>query len=136
MSNNIHLSRDPFNGNQTLGKIEVRSSDGPVLFKCHSLELPWRNNVRRISCIPTGEYPLALRNSPKYGNHIHILDVPNRDLILIHPANFVSQLLGCIAPGLNRIDVNKDGVIDVASSKAAMTELLKYVDNDSKIFIY
>ena len=66
---------------------------------CYTIELPWLGNQRRISCIPEGEYFLQLRFSPKFKWHFLLMDVPGRDLILIHPANDAKlELLGCIAP--------------------------------------
>lgn len=63
------------------------------------IELPWLNNQRTISCIPEGEYTLRARSSKKFGNHLHVLDVRNRSLILMHPANNAShELQGCLAP--------------------------------------
>jgi len=64
-----------------------------------AIELPWLNNQRHISCIPEGEYELKARYSPKFGHHLHIVEVIDRSLILIHPANNAKlELRGCIAP--------------------------------------
>ena len=66
---------------------------------CYTIELPWLGNQKRISCIPEGEYILQKRFSPKFQWHLHLKNVPGRDLILIHPANDAKmELLGCIAP--------------------------------------
>jgi len=66
---------------------------------CFSIELPWRNNLRSVSCIPEGNYALRRRNSEHFGWHLEVLDVPGRDAILIHPANSaLKELKGCIAP--------------------------------------
>jgi hypothetical protein len=66
---------------------------------CYTIELPWLENQRRISCIPEGSYILQQRYSPKFKWHLHLMNVPGRDLILIHPANDANkELLGCIAP--------------------------------------
>jgi hypothetical protein len=66
---------------------------------CYTIELPWLDNQRRVSCIPEGEYVLQQRFSPKFGWHLHLKNVPGRALILIHPANDATkELLGCIAP--------------------------------------
>jgi hypothetical protein len=66
---------------------------------CYTIELPWLGNQKRISCIPEGEYVLQKRFSPKLQWHLHLKNVPGRDLILIHPANDAKmELLGCIAP--------------------------------------
>ncbi len=68
-------------------------------FICFTIELPWRNNERRISCIPEGKYFIIKRNSQKFKSHFILLGVPNRSLILIHPANnAMKELNGCIAP--------------------------------------
>ncbi len=65
----------------------------PLLgFTCRTLELPWRNNQRGRSCIPAGEYPCALVNSPKYKSIYHIKDVPSRSHILIHSGNFAGDV--------------------------------------------
>jgi len=66
---------------------------------CHSIELPWLDNAPRISCIPEGRYPVFKRHSEKYGWHLHVGDVPERSLILIHPFNHaLEESKGCIAP--------------------------------------
>lgn len=66
---------------------------------CKTIELPWKRNELRVSCIPEGRYRVIDRFSPKFGRHWHIVDVPNRSFILIHPANnALKELAGCIAP--------------------------------------
>jgi hypothetical protein len=53
----------------------------------YSIELPWKDNHTRVSCIPEGKYELIKRWTPKFGRHLQIMDVPGREYILIHPAN-------------------------------------------------
>ena len=66
---------------------------------CFAIELPWKNNQHEISCVPEGRYELKKRYSDHFGWHIQVCNVPERDLILIHPANdAMSELKGCIAP--------------------------------------
>ncbi|MGK9124586.1 hypothetical protein KXS16_04995 [Olivibacter jilunii] len=66
---------------------------------CKTIELPWRNNKKRVSCIPAGTYRLIRRMHQKHGDQLAIPNVPGREAILIHPANFaLSELQGCIAP--------------------------------------
>lgn len=68
-------------------------------FICYTIELPWKENEPRNSCIPEGCYAIQKRSSPKFGQHFLITNVPNRSLILIHPANHAkTELQGCIAP--------------------------------------
>lgn len=69
------------------------------MFICYTIELPWKDNQPRISCIPEGTYPLTKRYSPKFKQHLLVQGVEGRDVILIHPANdALKQLKGCIAP--------------------------------------
>lgn len=71
--------------------------DGLAL--CHTIELPWEENAKRISCIPEGRYELVKRYSPKFKWHLQVCGVPERDGILMHPANdAMKELKGCIAP--------------------------------------
>jgi len=73
------------------------SHDGKLI--CYTIERPWLSNQRRISRIPSGTYELKRRYSEKFKAHLILLNVPNRDLILIHPANnAMRELNGCIAP--------------------------------------
>ena len=66
---------------------------------CHTIELPWLDNKRGVSCIPEGEYRLQKRFVEKFQWHLVVLKVPNRQWILIHPANnALKELKGCIAP--------------------------------------
>ena len=67
----------------------------------YTIELPWKDNLERVSCIPEGRYELVDRWSPKFNRHLQVLAVPRRKNILIHPANdALQQLEGCIAPVL------------------------------------
>lgn len=78
----------------TNGKIAV---GGKLI--CYSIELPWRANLRGLSCIPEGEYFLRKRYSNKFAWHLELVGVKNRSLILIHPANnALQELNGCISP--------------------------------------
>ena len=66
---------------------------------CLTLELPWMNNEKEKSCIPKGEYLCKRIKSPHFGEVFQVMDVPNRDNILIHKANWTTDLLGCIGIG-------------------------------------
>lgn len=74
------------------------------------LELPWRDNHPFISCVPTGVYVAKPYHSPHFGRIVYrFQDVPGRDNVEMHPANFAgdvgagwySNLEGCAAPGLS-----------------------------------
>lgn len=93
-----------------------------VLFTCNTMELPDRGNERRVSCIPTGTYKVVPYSSPKFKSAYHILNVPNRDAILIHPANTVADLLGCIGVGIfSKIGTISESRTTLARLKKAAT---------------
>ena len=78
----------------TNGKLEC---EGKLI--CNTIELPWKNNETRVSCIPEGKYFIKKRYSQKFQWHLEIENVQNRSLILFHPANnALQELNGCIAP--------------------------------------
>ena len=109
---------------QTLGRLFL--FDGlSVIFESTSLELANNDNQRNISCIPTGSYNVKSRNSKKYNDHFIIEDVPDRDFILIHPANFHTDLRGCIGIGKEFADINADNRQDITQSRATMKKLLQ-----------
>lgn len=94
----------------TQGGVNFDGLDVPVF----TLEPPelfeGRKNVPMRTCIPPGEYPIHLRESPHFSDSFqfhfgtrmvpHIDDVPGRDLILIHPLDFPHDTDGCIGPAL------------------------------------
>jgi hypothetical protein len=64
-----------------------------------TIELPWKNNLKNISCIPEGTYQLKPRFSEQFKQHLILQNVDQRNLILIHSANHATrELKGCIAP--------------------------------------
>lgn len=66
---------------------------------CHTIELPWKDNIPRLSCIPEGRYGIQMRYSLRFKTHMMLTDVKDRSLILVHPANdALKELKGCIAP--------------------------------------
>ena len=104
-------------------------------FQCLTLELPWLGNKPNVSCIPFGRYRAFKRNSPKNGNVIELRDVWDRTFIQIHAGNYTSQIQGCILVGDSIKDINNDGILDVANSKATLSKLLEKLPNELEIFI-
>ncbi len=97
---------------------------------CYTIELPWLGNQKRISCIPEGEYLLEQRFSPKFGWHLHLQNVPGRDLILIHPANDAKkELLGCIAPVSKHSGIGK-GLFSRKAMGKLKTLIFPFLEND------
>jgi Family of unknown function (DUF5675) len=89
----LELSRTYF-PDGTNGKLEC---EGKLI--CLTIELPWKNNETKVSCIPEGKYFIKKRYSKKFQWHLEVLDVENRSFILFHSANnALQELNGCIAP--------------------------------------
>ena len=107
--------------------------DGAVI--CSTIELPWKNNQSRISCIPEGEYPLIKRYSPHLKWHLEVKDVPARQFILIHPANdAITELKGCIAPVSVLTGIGKGNFSRLAFKKIT-SRLFPLLENGSEIFL-
>lgn len=130
----IVLNRLHDTGKETLGILTVHD-ELKDCFSCKTLELSWKDNKRNVSCIPRGEYLVTTRFSEKHGEHFIINDVQDRDFILIHSANFYSQLRGCVAVGKRYADINKDGELDVTSSRDTIETLLKILPDSFYITI-
>jgi hypothetical protein len=64
-----------------------------------TLEPPWRDNEKNISCIPAGLYNCEFNISPKFGPTYEVMGVPNRSHILFHKGNFTHNTKGCILVG-------------------------------------
>jgi hypothetical protein len=105
-----------------------------------TLELPYRNNAvstdpELASCVMEGIY-LVVQEPPKQSRpypYYRIVHAPGRNWdpftkmsnILIHPVNYVKDLLGCIAPGSRHADLNADGIIDLVDSKKKLAWMIQ-----------
>jgi hypothetical protein len=91
-------------------------------------------NVRNISCVPEGRYELAKRYHEHYGWHIHVLDVPEREWILIHPATDAkTQLKGCISPVSVLVGPGKGTASRIANEK--LRSLVYEAMKTEKVFL-
>lgn len=96
------ITRNPSTDQGTFGIMKL--DDGTTF---HTAELPWRGNAHGLSCIPAGTYMFKKVDSPKHGPCYMGVDIPGRNSIEIHSANYAgdvtigfrSDLLGCIALG-------------------------------------
>lgn len=128
------LIRQEYTDKQVTGILRV--IDGAkIVATFATLELAWKNNQRKISCIPKGSYICVVRHSAKYGKHYHVTNVPNRDMILIHHGNYHTDILGCILIGFGHKDLNNDGYKDVVLSKAAMAEFTRIMPDKFQLTI-
>lgn len=120
------LQRLEFTDSATFGELTVEGYPLTLV----TLELPNRDG-KPGSCIPQGTYPVVLGPSPKF-EHIdemwvrqyatqmpHIIQIPDRSLIMIHWGNEVAETDGCVLVGVYR-----EGQ-DIASSRMAFDNLWK-----------
>jgi len=111
-------------GKKTLSECGIWKNN-KFVFYFKGLELPWRNNEVEVSRIPSGTFQAIAAKRPNGKFSIRFLDVVGRTWILIHIANYLRDIRGCIAPGLRFEDIDGDGVMDVADSLRVMRELEK-----------
>ena len=122
---NLLIIRDTFTDESTMGELFVEGEKF-----CDTLELPYLDNKKSVSCIPVGEYSVRFRYPRESAtrDYLHLLvkDVPNRDYILFHRGNSAKDTRGCILVGYGS-QHNK-----VNNSTLAMDLLIKELINCGK----
>lgn len=129
---NVTLTRTQTGDDGTFGHVVTDS--GLCL---RSGELPWRGNKIGRSCIPVGRYQVVWALSPTKGWCYHVIKVPVRLDIEIHPANFCgdralgfrSELQGCIALGTSVGPMN--GQTAVLCSRQAFSRFYGDLNTES-----
>ena len=95
---NLLLIRDTFTDKSTVGELFVNGERF-----CDTLELPYRDNQKRISCIPAGNYKVRMRypreSATREYLHLLVQDVKDRSFILFHRGNTAKDTKGCILVG-------------------------------------
>lgn len=101
---------------------------------CYTVERSWENNKSSISCIPNGMYNVSRHTSPKFGDtwilqggtvEKYNNNNGSRWGILIHKANYPSQLQGCIAPVTKFVPIHNEW--GGSSSGSALRTLNTYL---------
>lgn len=144
----MNLTRDTKTFAECLGRLTFGSTS------CETIEQPDNHDTPGHSCVPVGTYTLVphtsarlheddgktpLRtwalvnpalgithspNDPLPGG----IGYPHRSECLIHPANYASQLEGCIAPGSRRAPTLGGGPMMVTDSRATFKAIREYLD--------
>ena len=119
---NTLIIRDTFTKESTIGKLFINGESF-----CDTLENPYINNERNISCIPEGQYKVRLRLARESAtrDYLHLLvqDVPNRSYILFHLGNIAKDTSGCILVGNGR----EQDIVN--NSRLAMDLVMKEILN-------
>lgn len=129
----VTITRSKSTDAGTFGRL--RAEIGNSQLELVTLELPWRNNQRGVSCIPAGKYQTFYAASSK-GNCYRLAGVLGRDGILIHAGNWAgdkakglrSDVEGCILLGLRRGPVSgQDGI---SNSKQAVEVFKEFMNKE------
>lgn len=96
---------------------------------CLTLERPWLENKKNISCIPEGYYICHRVASPKFGDTFEVINVPERSHVLFHKGNISEDTHGCIILGEQYEPLSGENAV-IASGKAfkEFKEKLKGLD--------
>ena len=119
---NLVLEREIFTDQSIIGRLYLNEE-----YVCDTLENPYINNERNISCIPEGKYNVRLRTPRESATrdylHLIVQEVPDRSFILFHRGNKPEHTQGCILVGFyNEQDF-------VSKSKYAMDFLMRRILN-------
>jgi len=136
----LRIARFDCTADYTVSRITLHASAAskPVVATFYGMELPWRENKAKLSCIPCGVYALIPYKSPTkgatwafVGGTVSPVPWPGvaRSLCLIHVGNFASDVEGCVALGKGN-GFSQSGLRMVTQSKAAMTTLRTYLDKE------
>jgi len=103
-------------GNETIGRLLINNIE-----MGRTLELPWENNQKNISRIPSGSYDASIRNDGNLRWRIELKNVPNRENIQLHLGNYARQIRGCILVG-ETVDTGQ-GACMVTKSVATLSKI-------------
>lgn len=109
---------------------------------CYTLEPPWRDNAKGLSCVRLGEYECKLFSSKRFGRVYILQEVEGddgREAVLIHSGNlagdvtkgYMTHSQGCILVG------SKVGILEgqraVLASKPALSKLMRELNEEAFI---
>jgi hypothetical protein len=133
-ASDVRLVRFARNLGATYGALAI--GDTPV---CVSIEPPWRENERDVSCIPGGPLACPVVYQCVRGLHrleggepfetFEVIGVPGRSGILFHRGNIVRETRGCIIVGeaFNPV-LGQPGVTDSGHAFAEFMSLFRLTD--------
>jgi hypothetical protein len=133
----IKIERFAYTPFGTFGRLEYDSN------KYFTIERPWEDNKKSVSCIPEGRYKVVWYASPTFGRTLAVIggtvslfDDPKfqRSAILFHLANTMDDLRGCIGLGRSLGYINKKWAI-VSSDKSVKEFLSLGIKDNTDLII-
>lgn len=124
----VTLKRLSHNSEGTCGVLLFNQA--PVIL---TLENPWLENVRNISCIPTGLYECKKYSSKRIPQTFQVTNVRERTSILFHKGNTQDDSRGCILTGTKFGTLN--GKLAVLESREAFRKFRKLVCDWDKFLL-
>jgi hypothetical protein len=118
------LTRRPITSTETIGDLIVKDKFGALLLQAVTLELLDKENQKRISCVPAGEYLVKIVFSQKFNFVYELQNVPNRSKIYIHAGNTNIDTSGCILLGSHVRDVLHTNSKMIINSRSTIREFL------------
>ena len=133
--NTVIITRTKYTDKETFGILTAHRNG--EFFQCLTLELPWKNNQRNISCIPKGFYTAQYTYWESKKRYNYLLNkVPNRGGIYIHYGNYAYRptskpdIEGCILLGSSYGDLNDDNVDEILNTKATVEAFQKFMNKE------
>lgn len=99
------------------------------VFTCLTLERPWQNNEKDVSCIPLGIYNCRrVKNRTTHGGMeipvTYEVEVLGRTGILFHVGNSLKDTRGCILPGCGIAWNIPNGYPEILASRSGFERFL------------
>ena len=121
-------------GRCVIGELYLSTPAHPMPYRCTTLEIPWRHNMSKISCIPPGRFKAFVKTSPQLkrpkhrrrGWRIELKGTGHRGNIHIHWGYDENDSEGCILIG-ERYDGRK-----LVRPKEAREDIRKIVQKAGK----
>ena len=80
-------------------------------FFLYTLENPWLDNQKNISCIPCGTYNVVEHNGMRHKNVWRLEGVDGRYSIVIHKGNYERSTKGCILVGMQPYILGREKMV-------------------------
>jgi hypothetical protein len=100
-----------------------------------TLELPWGNNERNASQVPSGTYDAFVRADGSKGWRIELRGVRGRSNVQLHIGNYPSEIEGCILVGTDVAEATDPGTgkrtCSVRNSGTALRRIRGEMDSAS-----